>query len=227
MAGFLMGVLKFFIFWLLVYVGVFTYKYVNENGSLSFKSGTKYLSAKEGFPLPPFILQNNPNSSSKCVYCGGKIPGSMDFCPYCDREKKNAGFFIFQRDKRMTEAEFIGRINYWLLNAQGIYGIDCSFSTADTLSLFVPTAKLKSIAVFYNQRKGEGEIYGIDIVDSFSCFKKEEEKLLSQWEKNNPSCRVLKYDSHYYFWGRIFSALFFGIGGANKTKLYILYKRKA
>lgn len=223
MKAFLFGTLKIIIGFLILYIIVFIYKYVTENGSLSDRRNKKYSCIKDGFPIPPLMLENDPNTFTKCSYCGGKIPGNEDFCPYCDREKKNTSFFIFERGK-MPEAEFIGRINDWLLHAQGIYDLECNFVTQNLISLFVPTGKLKNIAIFYSQKKGEGEVYGIDIVDSFSAFKKDKEKIIGDWEKKHPSYEILKYDSRYYFWGRILPFILGGFGGANKTKIYIFYK---
>ena len=226
MQGFLMGVLKLFIVFITIYIAAFIYKYVTENGSLSDRKDKKYSCIKDDFPIPPLLLEKNPNTFTECVYCGGKIPGDEDICPYCDREKINSMFFTFQKEK-IPEAEFIGRINDWLLHVQGIYDPECNFITRDIIAPFVPTGRLENITLFYKQKKGEGELYGIDIVDSFSAFKKDKDKLLSNWEQKHPSYEILKYDSHYYFWGRILPFILGGFGGANKTKIYILYKVKS
>ena len=173
----------------------------------------------DDFPIPALTLPSSHQEVIKCPYCGGDIHGDEKNCPYCDRKREQELFYSFQKGK-LEDERFIGLINKWLCEAEGIKKLECNFITRDILGIILPHDELKNITFFYTQSDGAGERFGVDILESFTLFKRTDEELLSSWKKEHAGCRVVKYDSYYRKWG----SLFRGFLGGNKKKICILYK---
>ena len=222
MKAFFLGVLKFFLkiflFIVLVYAGVFLYKYKKENFTVSEKNKGKEFSFDD-FPIPELTLPTSHEQVMKCPYCGGDIHGDEKVCPYCDKKKKQELFYSFEKGN-LEDDKYIGLVNKWLSEAVGIKKLECNFITRDTLGIILPDDELRNITFFYTQEEEGGERFGVDILESFTLFKKTDEELLSRWRAAHEGCEIVKFDSYYRKWGSLWRGFF----GGSKVKMYILYK---
>ena len=161
---------------------------------------------------------------TNCIYCGKEISAGSTFCAHCGKKQTQIYTQTFCREK-MSEDQFVDKINEWFAKYPNVANVQGEFLTGSGFGLLVNKHVLNGLAIRYEIMDGVNQYqYGVVNLSCFGLVKTSCDALLAQWKQKNPNAIVIKTAGGVHQRGGTTNLMLGGIGAANKTQLYVLFK---
>ena len=159
-----------------------------------------------------------------CIYCGAQIPQDSIFCGKCGKKQVRVYQQTFRRDK-MSEAQFIEKINRWFAQYPHVANVKGKFLVHHSVGLMVNKYVLDALAIEYELLSGTNQNqYGVIKLESTGLVKTRTDALLARWKQSNPNAVIVAREGGVNQRGTTGSLVLGGLGAVNKTQLYLLFK---
>ena len=146
------------------------------------------------------------------------------FCGACGKKQVTLYQQTFRREK-MSEEEFINRINAWFAQYPKVANVKGEFLLKHASGLLVNKYVLDAFAIEYELLSGNNtNQYAVVQLSKFGFVRKETNDLLAAWKQKNPGAIVVARDGGVNQRGDTGSLMLNGFGANNNTQLYVLFK---
>lgn len=159
-----------------------------------------------------------------CMYCSHPIPDGSTFCPDCGKKQVKVYQQTFRREK-MSEDEFIARINQWFAAYPRVANVKGEFLLQHAEGMLVGKYRLDAFAIEYELLDSDNiNQYGVVALEKFGFIRTDTDKLINEWRANNPGATILKQAGGTHLRGQSGSLALGGFGANNKTQSYLFFK---
>ena len=163
---------------------------------------------------------------ANCMYCGTEIPKDSTFCPKCGKKQVRIYTQTFRREK-MSEDEFVDRINQWFAQYPYVGNVKGKFLLQHKAGLMVNKYMLDAFAIEYELFSGTNEYqYAVVKLTSTGMVKTDTKALIGRWQQSNPGAQLVTWEGGVNQRGSTSSLALGGVGAVNKTQAYVFFKFK-
>lgn len=161
---------------------------------------------------------------STCMYCSHTIPDGATFCPDCGKKQTLRYQQTFYREK-MSEDEFIARINQWFAAYPRVANVKGEFLLKSTGGMMANKYLLDAFAIEYELLEGNNtNQYGVVSLRKFGLVRTDTDVLVAQWKTANPGATIVKRSGGVHQRGNAGQLMLGGFGASNNTQCYLFFK---
>lgn len=161
---------------------------------------------------------------AQCMYCQGEIAEGSSFCNHCGKKQVKVYTQTFRREG-LSEDVFIQKINEWFQAYPQVANVKGKFLLSSHVGMFVNKYRMDALAIEYEVLNGHNtNQYAVVSLSKTGLIKLETDRVLAQWQQNNPGATVINTSGGVHQRGDSGSLIIGGFGAVNKTQLYVLFK---